>query len=215
MRLLAILSLLFLLAFSCENNNKVERFEGLLIYETNDPMLNHVPVDSGKFIKHYVKGDSIRVESFTAMGKQIHIKDLSNQSAYLIFVFAGKKVALYQDLSLDTIQRGFQWAAGKDAKNIAEQKSKNGFISGAFLSQPLQVYYSPRYPSKIIDIYDGIIPGLPTEYTLLVQQMPVLYRLVKLEEKIISDDLFKVPADCLVLTMEEFMEMLSYENLYQ
>jgi hypothetical protein len=215
MRIFALMSFLILLAVSCENHTKVERFEGLLIYETDDPMLNHVPVDSGKFIKHYVKGDSIRVESFTAMGKQIHIKDLSQQTAYLIFVFAGKKVALFQDLSMDTIQRGFQWADGKDSKKIADQKSKNGFISGSYLNQPMQVFYSPRYSSKIIDIYDGIIPGLPTEYSLLVQQMPVSYKLVKLEEKVISDELFKIPADCLVLTMEEFMVMLSNENLYQ
>lgn len=215
MRQCAIFTLLFLLAFACENNSKVERFEGLLIYETDDPMLNHVPVDSGKFVKHYVKGDSIRVESFTAMGKQIHIKDLSSQTAYLIFVFAGKKVALLQDLSKDTIQRGFQWAEGKDTKKIAGLKSRSGFVSGSFLNKPLQVYYAPQYSSKIIDVYDGIIPGLPTEYTLLVQQMPVLYKLVKLEEKVVSDDMFTVPSDCLVLTMEEFMEMLSYENLYQ
>jgi hypothetical protein len=56
---------------------------------------------------------------------------------------------------------------------------------------------------------------LPTKYALVVQGMPVTYQLVKLEEKPVSDELFKVPADCLVLTMEEFMTMLSNENLYQ
>jgi hypothetical protein len=215
MRFLVLLSLVFFLAVACDDNSKVERFEGLLIYETDDPMLNNVPVDSGKFIKHYVKGDSIRVESFTSMGKQVHIKNLANQTAYLIFVFVGKKVALFQDLSLDTIKRNFQWRDSGDSEKIAELKSKSGFISGAYLNNELQVFYSAKYPSKIIDVYDGIIPGLPTKYALLVQGMSVNYELVKLEEKPISDELFKVPSDCLVLTMEEFMELLSTENVYQ
>jgi hypothetical protein len=215
MRLFALLSLVFFLAVACDESPKVVRFEGVLIYETDDPMLNNVPVDSGKFIKHFVKGDSIRVESFTAMGKQVHIKNLANQTAYLIFVFGGQKVALYQDLSLDTIKRNFQWTDSGDSKKIAEQKSKSGFISGAYLNEPVQVFYATKYPSKIIDVYDGIIPGLPTKYALVVQGMPVTFQLVKLEEKPISDELFKVPTDCLVLTMEEFMTMLSNENLYQ
>jgi hypothetical protein len=215
MRILSSLLFLLVLATACEDHTKLERFEGLLIYETDDPMLNNVPVDSGKFIKHYVKGDSVRVESYTAMGKQVHIKDLKNNSGLLIFIFAGQKVALLQDLDKDTLQRGFQWAQGDDSKKIAELKSKNGFISGGYLDKPVEVYFSERYPAKIIDIYDGIIPGLPTEYTLFVQQMPVAYKLVKVEEKPISDELFKVPSDCLVMTMEEFMEMLSNENLYQ
>ena len=215
MRWIAVLGLLFIFLAACEKNTKVERFEGLLIYETDDPMLNNVPVDSGKFIKHYVKGDSVRVESFTSMGKQVHIKDLASQTAYLIFVFGGQKVALFQDLSLDTIKRNFNWTDVSDSKKIAEQKSKSGFISGAYLTEPIQVFYAPKYPSKIIDVYDGIIPGLPTKYALVVQGMPVTYQLVKLEEKPVSDELFKVPADCLVLTMEEFMTMLSNENLYQ
>jgi|GEM_PF-2573743 len=215
MRWIAVLGLLFIFFAACEKNTKVERFEGLLIYETDDPMLNNVPVDSGKFIKHYVRGDSIRVESFTSMGKQVHIKDLANQTAYLIFVFGGQKVALFQDLSLDTIKRNFNWTDVSDSKKIAEQKSKSGFISGAYLNEPIQVFYAAKYPSKIIDVYDGIIPGLPTKYALVVQGMSVNYQLVRLEEKLISDELFKVPADCLVLTMEEFMTMLSNENLYQ
>jgi hypothetical protein len=215
MRILSSLLFILVLATACEDNKKLERFEGLLIYETDDQMLNNVPVDSGKFIKHYVKGDSIRVESYTSMGKQIHIKDLTNNSGLLIFVFAGQKVALLQDLDKDTLQRGFQWSEGQESKKIADLKSNNGFISGGYLEQSIEVYFSPRYPSKIIDIYDGIVPGLPTEYTLFVQQMPVKYKLVKVEEKSVSDELFRVPSDCLVMTIEEFMEMLSNENIYQ
>lgn len=200
---------------ACENGAKLERFEGILIYETNDPMLENVPVDSGKFIKYFVKGDSIRVESFTSMGKQIHIKDLSSSSGVLIFVFAGRKVGLIQDLSSDTVKRGFQWKEDGDSKKVASVKSKSGFVSGAYLDEEVKIYYSERYPTKIIDVYDGVIPGLPTDYILMVQQMPVHYKLVKAEEKSISDELFKVPSDCLLLTMDEFKEMLSSENLYQ
>ncbi len=215
MRLFAPLSLIFMLLVACQNNTPLDRFEGLLIYETTDPMLDNVPVDSGKFIKYFVKGDSIRVESYTSMGKQVHIKDLSSKSGVLIFVFAGRKVGLIQDWSSDTIQRGFAWTHGDESKKIADLKSKSGFISGSYLDKEVLVYYSERYPSKIINIYDGIIPGLPTEYMLMVQQMPVYYSLRKLEEKTISDELFKIPSDCLLLTMDEFSELLSNENLYQ
>ena len=106
MRILSSLLFLLVLATACEDHTKLERFEGLLIYETDDPMLNNVPVDSGKFIKHYVKGDSVRVESYTAMGKQVHIKDLKNNSGLLIFIFAGQKVALLQDLDKSQVVMG-------------------------------------------------------------------------------------------------------------
>lgn len=215
MRLFAPLSLIFVFLGACQNNKPIDRFEGMLIYETTDPMLDNVPVDSGKFIKYFVKGDSIRVESYTSMGKQVHIKDLSSKSGVLIFVFAGRKVGLIQDWSLDTVQRGFSWSDDDESKKIANIKSKSGFVSGSFLDKEVKMFYSDRYPSKIINIYDGIIPGLPTEYMLVVQQIPVYYSLRKLEERKISDELFKIPNDCLLLTMDEFSELLSNENLYQ
>lgn len=204
-----------LLFISCEKHEKVEYFEGVLIYETDDRMLDNVPVDSGKFIKYFVKGDSVRVESFTAMGKQIHLRDNKTKSGVLIFVFSGKKVALLQDLTQDTIKRGFNIKLSKDSQKIAGIYSEKAKISGAFLEYPVEVYYSPHYPNHILDIYDKEIPGLPTKYQLIVQNIPVNYTLVKLESTPIDDAKFSIPEDCIVITMEEFLEFLSNQEINQ
>jgi hypothetical protein len=184
-------------------------FEGLLIYETNDPNLNNVPMDSGKFIKHYIKGDSIRVESYTPFGKQVHMRFTSQKKAYLIFVHNGKKITLIQDLSKDTIQRDFKFHKIKGKEKIAGIPSKKGGISGGFIQDStIQVYFADHYPKGLIDIYDGTIPGLPTKYTLIVQHFPISYTLVKIEEKTIDEDKFIIPKDCIILTMEAFLESI-------
>lgn len=209
MRFYFFLLVVFVVIFSCANKKNMRHFQGLLIYETDDQNLNNVPVDSGKFIKHYIKGDSIRVESFTPFGKQVHLKFASQKKAFLIFVHNGKKVALVQDLSKDTIQRAFKFTKIKGKETIAGISSKKGSISGEFITDSkLLVYYSDHYPNHLIDVYDGIIPGLPTKYTLIVQHFPIHYKLVEIEEKTIDESKFVIPKDCIILTMEEFLESI-------
>lgn len=209
MRFSFLISIGIVSIFSCANKKNIAHFEGLLIYETDDQNLNNVPVDSGKFIKHYIKGDSIRVESFTPFGKQVHIRFASEKKAFLIFVHNGKKVALVQDLSKDTIQRTFKFTKIKGKETIAGLPSKKGSISGDFLTDSaLVVCYSDLYPKHLIDVYDGIIPGLPTKYTLVVQHFPINYKLVEIEEKTIDERKFIIPQDCIIMTMEEFLESI-------
>lgn len=215
MKLPVFFLVLIFLFSACNKHEKVDYFEGILIYETDDQMLNNVPVDSGKFIKYYVKGDSVRVESFTAMGKQIHLRNHTTQQGYLIFVYGGKKIALSQDFSKDTIKRGFALELTKESIEVSDVFSEKAIISGSYLNEPIELYYSPYYPNNIIDIYDRIIPGLPTKYKLLVQNIPVNYTLVKLEQKTIDSNKFSVPKDCLVMTMEEFMELLSNQEFIE
>jgi hypothetical protein len=172
-------------------------------------MLNNIPVDSGSYIKYWVRGDSVRVESYTAMGKQVHLRFPEKKEAVLIMVHAGKKIALLQDLTKDTIQRDFKFEPSDESKKIGNIKSKKGTISGSYLEKPTDIYYAEHFPDGIIQIYDGIAPGLPTQYQLLVQQMPINYELVRVSEEKIDDKKFSIPHDCLVLTMEEFLELLS------
>jgi hypothetical protein len=200
---------MMLIALSkCKNQEQVKYFEGVLIYETDDQMLENLPVDSARFIKYFVKGNSIRVESITAMGKQVHLRDDASKSGVLIFVFAGRKVALLQDLSLDTINRGFHIETLSGSKKIAGLHCKKAKISGGSLDKPIEIYYNPKYPNHILEIYDRIVPGLPTQYQLIVHQMPVNYTLVSIEHQKIDPQKFSIPNDCIVMTMEEFMELL-------
>lgn len=212
--LLILFGVCFLL-LSCEQEQKVDFFEGVLLYECDDAMLNNVPVDSGKFIKYFVRGDSVRVESFTSVGKQIHLRDHNTNSGVLIFVYGGKKIALLQDFNQDTITRGFEFVTSSETQNIAGIASQKALISGAFLEKPMEVLYSPNFPRHILEIYDGIIPGLPTKYQLLVQQTHVTYTLVKLEQKQIDTKKFSIPEDCLILTMEDFLELISNQDSIQ
>jgi hypothetical protein len=213
MKFLMLLLLFISVLTSCNRLKKLERFEGLLIYETDDSMLNQVPVDSGKYIKYFVKGDSVRVESYTPMGKQIHIRNHKSKTGVLIFVYAGKKIALLQDFKKDTIQRNFQLKRTEESAEIAELYSEKASVNGEHLKEAVDVYFAPNYPDHILDIYEGIIPGLPTKYQLIVQQLPVNYWLVKSVEQVIDNDKFSIPDDCTVLTMEEFLSLISKVEL--
>lgn len=204
-----LILLVGVLLYSCAQQEKMERFEGILIYKTDDPMLDNVPVDSGSYIKYFVQGDSVRVESYTAMGKQVHLRFNNKKEAVLIMVHAGKKIALLQDLSKDTIQRGFTFEPTNENEEIAGVQSKKGTIKGGYLEKPMELCFAEHFPNNIIQIYDGVFPGLPTKYQLLVQQMLINYELVKVQEGDIDLEKFNIPNDCLVLTMEEFMELLA------
>jgi hypothetical protein len=210
MRINTIFLILFITITACAQKNK--HFEGTLLYVTNDRIQLESGVDSAQYIKYFVQGDLIRVENKTQMGDQIYIKDLSKNSAVLLFNFGSDKFALTQDLTMDTISKNY--TTKKDCKNaqVGDFKAKCLSISGEHLKEPVRIYYTKSHPGYMVDIYDGITPGLPLQYDLIVQGEKVGYELVKLEEKEVPTSLFEIPDGYLRMTMDEFLQRLSPEQ---
>ena len=209
-KLFAILSLLALSTLSFTYGQRFN-FEGELIYFTNDPIQETIPVDSAAYIKYFVRGEEVRVESVTQMGKQVYLINHREQKAVLMLSFANRHVALVQDLTKDTITKNYTIKKSCKSQKIGTLKGSKATLSGEHLTEPITLFYSKKYPNYIVDIYNGVIPGLPLSYDLIIQGDRVNYEIVKLEEKTISDDYFHVPAHYTVMTMEEFLQQLSPE----
>lgn len=198
----------------CSNTSFAQRydFEGELIYHTDDRILATIESDSATYIRYYVKNENVRIENITQMGTQVYIRNYTENKAVLLFSFSGQNFALTQDLNKDTIIKQYETKKSCKSTKIGEHKGKQMTISGEHLKEPLPVFYTKKFPGYMVDIYQGIIPGLPLKYALIVQGESVNYELVKLQQKEISDKLFEIPEGYQLMTMEEFLKRLAPEE---
>lgn len=189
---------------SCAQNNS---FEGIVTYKSEEHIYN-VPKDSVTLIRYYVKGDKIVTVSESNFGGQRYIRDVDKMTGILLLEMAGQKFALTQDLTQDTTHSHFIIKKQRGKKTYGGVKSQKYSISGEYLDSAIIVYLSKKYPSNIINIYGGL-PGFPTKYPLILKGESVHYELKSIEKCPITEDLFFIPADYQVMTMQEFLDKMA------
>ena len=149
----------------------------------------------------------LRIESYTPIGKQIYIKHIPKNRAYILMDLGFQKVAIQTipDTTLDDHRYKFSFASGKrDFANIISNniKVKDNEYDTTFIMN----YYkdiSPKYSTAIKGI-----PGLPVNYYLYVEGIWVNYQLVSLEKKALNHDLFGIPSEYKIVSLDEFIEMI-------
>jgi len=189
---------------SCAQKNS---FEGIITYQSEEHIYN-APKDSTILIRYYVKGDKIATVSESNFGGQRYIRDMHNMTGILLLEMAGQKYALTQDLKQDTTHSHFIIKKQKGKATFGGVKSQKYSISGEYLDSAIIVYLSKKYPSNIINIYGGL-PGFPTKYPLILKGESVRYELKSIESQPITEDLFYIPADYQVMTMQEFLDKMA------
>lgn len=202
----SLISLLFLAGCGVQKENNTP-FEGKLVYSVSSVEHNPNDTDSINYQIVYAKDSLLRIESFTPIGKQIYIKHVPKERAYILMDLYQKKVAI--QTVTDTVDRSdrYTFKSKMGSKTFAGKKAKN--ISVTFNEQDTTIvmnYFkdiSPRYSEAI----EGM-PGLPVKYSVYSKGLWMTYELISFEEREISKDKFGVPSDHEIMTFDEFMEIM-------
>lgn len=200
MNYLVAIFVLCIMSTACSQKTS---FEGLLTYRTSDHYVGQSR-DTVNYIRYYVKGSKIVTVSGSNFGGQRYIRDTEKQTGTLLLLFNNQKFALLQDLTKDTIQKKFIVEKQKGKNVIGGVKSQRFLVSGEYLQEPMVVFSSKKYP-HIVPAYESV-PGLPTKYTLIIDDQAEDFELVSIEAKPIPEELFEIPMDYQVMTMEEFLD---------
>ena len=203
---LALLTLFTIVSCSVQKESNIP-FEGKLVYSVSSAENNPNSQDSINYQIVYAKDSLLRIESFTPIGKQIYIKHIPKERAYILMDLYQKKVAI-QTIT-DTIDRSnrYTFKPKWGSKTFAGKKAKN--ISVTFNEQDTTIIMnyiediSPKYSEAI----EGI-PGLPVKYSVFSKGLWMNYELISFEEREISKDKFGIPSDHEIMTFDEFMELM-------
>jgi len=197
-------TLLYFILFSC--GTKVpERFEGKMVYKITSQNTDQFSQDSLGYQIVYTKDSLLRIENFTQIGKQVYIKHIAKNRAYILMEFNGEKVAL-KSIPEEPVNAGkyeFKKKMGKEViagKSARKMQVKIPNIDSLFI-----MYYFDDISHDYSEAVPGL-PGLPVKYTLLVNDELADFELIQLEPRQVSIDFFGIPAGYKIMTMDEFIE---------
>src|SRR5690554_3766966 len=193
-----------LILLSCSLQQTVsEHFEGKLIYSIESP--GNIPdeKDSINYQVVYAKDTMLRIDSYTQIGKQTYIKHIPKNKAYILMDLGVKKVAIQtiQDTLKNDDRYIFKKARGK--KKFAGRKANNINVTDNVFDTTMTMNYLEEVPSKYSTAIKGM-PGLPVNYSLNVDGLWTTYKLKEIEEKTLSIDLFGIPSNYEIITLDEF-----------
>ena len=202
-----ILSSLFLLSCASFSQN----FEGVLTYKIDMPemMLRSIPpqlVDSVKSTKKFIKNDHIRTETFSPMGKQVMLEKIGSDTTYLLMHLMGKDIAI-EILGTDKPE---------SKKDSLVETGKGSKMFGFKTEKASYTKYGSKYEiiyTKQLDVNYGnsfkSLGGVALQFPIIISEFEILiYTCTGIEKKPIADDLFDIPVNYEVLTMEEFGKMI-------
>ena len=207
MRLLLSFSFLALI-FGCGlQKTSSTPFEGKIIYQLSSEMINPADPDSMNYQLVYAKDSMLRIENFTAIGKQIYIKHIPKNRAYILMDIHTKKVAI-QTFPEDAPNKGkYQFKKAKGKSELFGQKVKSIKVE----LPDIDSVFVMKYFTEISPVYSEAlpgIPGLPAEFTLFSGGIFIDYKVISLEQKEISIDLFGIPSDYEKMTMDQFIDFI-------
>ncbi|PKR80273.1 hypothetical protein CW751_10485 [Brumimicrobium salinarum] len=193
---------------SCSLPNAVsDDFEGKFVYTVKSPGNTPNPNDSINYQIVYAKDSMLRIDNFTPIGKQIYIKHIPKNRAYILMDLGVKKVAIQTipDTLKDDDKYIFEHKAG--ASRFAGLKGKNIKVTDTEQDTTIIMNYSPTISPKYTTALKNI-PGLPLKYALFSNGTWIQYKLIEMEEKTIDIDLFGIPSDHEIITLDEFIDII-------
>ena len=206
-KVFSFLCLSFILIACLSPKASIESFEGKLVYTVSSPLNNPEESDSINFQVIYAKDSMLRIDSFTPIGKQVYIKHIPKNKAYILMDIGYKKVAIQtiQDTTDNSGRYIFDKKIGKD--EIAGRKAKKIRVTDTVYDTTMAMNYISEIPAKYSTAIEGM-PGLPVNYSLNSAGMWINYKLKTIEERPVSIDLFGIPSDYDIITLDEFIELI-------
>lgn len=199
--------LLFIFIACSSPKASFDKFEGKLVYTVSSPMNNPDESDSINYQVVYAKDSMLRIDSFTPIGKQVYIKHIPKNKAYILMDLGMKKVAIQtvQDTTENLDRYLFKKAMGKE--KFAGRKAKNIHVTDTAYDTTMTMNYIKEIPAKYSTAIEGM-PGLPANYSLNVSGMWVSYRLKTIDERPIHIDFFGIPSDYEIISLDEFIDLI-------
>lgn len=196
------------LLVSCAVQPEVQAaFQGKIIYKIKADIIDENATDSTNYQVVYAKDSMLRIENFTAIGKQIYIKHIPRNRAYILMDIHKEKLAI-QSIPEATPNAGkYQFKTKRKSKKIASKKAQAIEVIIPDIDSTFTMYYYPDLPAKYSEALYGI-PGLPAKYTLFSNGVFYDYEIVSIEAYETNRDLFGIPTDHRIITMDEFYNLI-------
>lgn len=194
--------------FSCKNSSVIPAsFEGKIVYKMSSALLNPDDPDSMNYQVVYAQDTMLRIESRTPIGNQIYIKHIPRNRAYILMDLFFDKFAI-QNIPDESPNAGkYLFQEKRGSKKIAGRKARQMDVTLPETDTTITMYY---YPDILPDYTEALpgMPGLPAKYTLYSGGEYITYEIVAIEERTLDRDLFGIPTDHKIVTLEEFMEIV-------
>lgn len=207
MKNIIFLSSIILILIGCSlPQMNTENFEGKFTYSISSVANTPDPMDSINYQVVYAKDSMLRIESFTPIGKQVYIKHIPRNRAYILMDLGSEKVAI-QTIpdTLNEVRYLYSYKGGK--KKFDQIKANNIEVTDLSLDTTLIMNYYPEISPKYSTALDGI-PGLPVNYYLHSDGIWINYKLINLEARPVNINLFGIPREYSIITLDEFIERL-------
>lgn len=182
-----------------------ERFEGKMVYKISSQRIDKMGSDSSGYQIIYAKDSMLRIENFTQLGKQVYIKHITKNRAYILMEFDGKKVAL-KSIPEPPVNTGkYEFKKKREKTAIAGRTARKMQVKIPNVDSLFYMYYFEDISHDYSEAIPGL-PGLPVKYTLIANDELSDFELILFEPKEISIDYFGIPSDYEMMTMDEFIE---------
>ena len=200
MRIFFIIGLFLVGCITSYENGK---FEGKLVYQISS--VTHHTLDSVNFQTIYAKDSLVRIENYSPIGKQVFIKHIPKNRAYLLIEVQGEKFAIKSIPQSDSSSNEYQVKQKLGKKNILGLPSKKLEVFYPEIDSSLIVIFTPEISSTYNEAI-SYCPGLPIEYYLVVNQQLLKYQLIEFSKEEIDLDYFGIPSDYQIVTLDEFID---------
>lgn len=211
-KLLLISSITLLLLIRCALQSPVQTpFQGKIVYKISADYIDPNDDDSSSYQIVYAKDSMLRVENFTPIGKQIYIKHIPKNRAYILMDVFTERLAIQSIPEPPPNEGKYVFTPKKKTKKIAGKKANEINVQIPEIDSVFTMYYYPDIPGKYSEAIPGL-NGLPAKYTLYSNGIFFDYEVISIERYTTDRDLFGIPSDYRIITMEEFIEMIQEEE---
>ncbi|PWH86148.1 lipoprotein [Brumimicrobium oceani] len=206
-KILSFTLLLFLLSACSSPKVSIDNFEGKFIYTISTIEEEVNLSDSTSYQIVYAKDSMLRIDNFTPIGKQIYIKHIPKNKAYILMDVGMKKVAIQTiaDSSENAGRYLFEHARGKE--KMANRKAKKIRVTDTVYDTTFNMNYLEEIPAKYATAIEGM-PGLPARYSINANGTWLNYEINSVEERPLNIDLFGIPSGYEVITLDEFIDLI-------
>ncbi|MFM2040823.1 MAG: hypothetical protein RLZZ493_1412 [Bacteroidota bacterium] len=202
---------LFVSIFFLFANSAQAQLSGVLVYQVDLLSADTMNPQNHWQVVVYTNDTMVRVETQGGpFGKQVYIRHMVLNKAYLLLAMDGQKFAIRTDLANKSKDTSLNYTVKKlvGSKKINGIRCKKYKITDVGAPMGYVCYFAKKIPNKYIEVYQDI-PGLALDYFLPSQNGLIHYQLVQYEAQVLDKNMFGIPSDYKKVTFEEFMSSLN------